>query len=220
MKLSAPIISLASGTTTLEILKISLCENVLETTELEFIITVPAIWSEAAQDRTRSCAERAGMGTGLKLISEPEAAIMHAVDQELSHMEIGDIVVVCDAGGGTVDLISYIIDQLKPFLISAKLPLVLDMLAAVIFSTKDFARCCRTSSVIVQVGLADDTLQGALEYFETAVKRRFNGSDDEWLIPVPGLPDDKDTGIRRGKFHMPGSDIRDLFEPIITMVTL
>lgn len=56
------------------------------------------------------------MSAGLKLILEPEAAIMHSVDQELSKLEVGDVVVVCDAGGGTVDLTSYIIDQLKPIL--------------------------------------------------------------------------------------------------------
>jgi hypothetical protein len=99
-----------------EILKISLCANVLETTAVEFIITVPAIWSEAAQAKTMSCAKRAGMDAGLKLILEPEVAIMHAVDQELSQLKVSDIVVVCDAGGGTVDLISYMIDQLRPIL--------------------------------------------------------------------------------------------------------
>jgi hypothetical protein len=46
-------------------------------------------------------------------------------------------------------------------------------------------------------GWADDTLQQALEYFERVVKRKFNGSDDKCLIPVLGLPDIKDAGIRR-----------------------
>jgi hypothetical protein len=66
--------------------------------------------------KTRSRAAKAGMSAGLKLVPEPEAAIMHAVDQELSQREVGDIVVVCDAGGGTVDLVSYIVDELKPML--------------------------------------------------------------------------------------------------------
>jgi hypothetical protein len=46
-------------------------------------------------------------------------------------------------------------------------------------------------------GWADDRLQDALEYFESVVKRKFNSSDDKCLIPVPGLPDNKDAGIRR-----------------------
>jgi hypothetical protein len=33
------------------------------------------------------------MGAGIKLILEPEAAIIHAVNQDLSQLDFGDIVV-------------------------------------------------------------------------------------------------------------------------------
>ena len=52
----------------------------------------------------------------MKLIKEPEAAALftlhHMGDKGLA---VGDAFVVCDAGGGTVDLISYEIISLKPF---------------------------------------------------------------------------------------------------------
>lgn len=35
---------------------------------------------------------------------------------KLGNLSVGDTFVVCDAGGGTVDLISYTIDQLHPVL--------------------------------------------------------------------------------------------------------
>ena len=80
-------------------------------------ITVPAIWSDAAQSKTRACAEKVGMGAGsaLHIISEPEAAAIHALSS-MDHLDIqiGDTFVLCDAGGGTVDLISYTIQALKP----------------------------------------------------------------------------------------------------------
>jgi hypothetical protein len=76
-----------------EILKISLFGNVLETTCLGYFNKVPAIWSEGVQAKIRSCAERAGMGAGIRLILEPEAAIIHAVNQDLSQLDVGDIVV-------------------------------------------------------------------------------------------------------------------------------
>lgn len=47
-----------------------------------------------------------GLGHTLHMISEPEAAA-HKI-------EVGDTIVVCDAGGGTVDLISYTAMALKP----------------------------------------------------------------------------------------------------------
>lgn len=201
-----------------EVLKSSLCDNVLETATLEFIITVPAIWSEAAQERTRSCAERAGMSAGLRLVPEPEAAIMHALDQELSKLAIGDVVVVCDGGGGTVDLISYIVDQLKPTLEISEAAPGTGHACGSNFLNRMFRRMLQNKFSHLP-GWADDTLEEALENFERVVKRKFDGNDEDFLIPVPGLPDDKDTRIRRGKMAMSGSEVRALFEPIIGIIT-
>jgi hypothetical protein len=201
-----------------ELLKISLCANVLETTAVEFIITVPAIWSEAAQAKTMSCAERAGMGVGPKLILEPEAAIMHAVDQEPSKLEVGDIVVVCDAGGGTVDLISYMVDQLRPILEVSEVAPGTGSACGSNFLNRMFAQMLQKICGHLP-GWADDTLQEALGYFENRVKRKFNGSSERWLIPVPGLADDEDAGVKRGKLSMLGSEIRTLFDPIINTIT-
>ena len=77
------------------------------------------MWSDAAQAKTRECAERAGMGRGdrLQIISEPEAAAIYTLDALDPHnVKIGDTFVLCDAGGGTVDLISYTVSALKPML--------------------------------------------------------------------------------------------------------
>lgn len=40
------------------------------------------MWSDAAQSKTRMCAEKAGMGKGekLQIVSEPEAAAVYALD--------------------------------------------------------------------------------------------------------------------------------------------
>ena len=80
-------------------------------------ITVPAVWSDVAQAKTRICAERAGMGEGssLHIVSEPEAAAIYALDVMDPHnLKKGDTFVLCDAGGGTVDLISYTVSTMHP----------------------------------------------------------------------------------------------------------
>lgn len=102
-----------------KVLRWKLPESALTSTPIEFMITTPAVWSESAQAKTRSCAQKAGMGVGAKLqiISEPEAAAMYALDAMDPHnIKIGDTFVLCDAGGGTVDLISYKVSALKPVL--------------------------------------------------------------------------------------------------------
>ena len=58
-----------------------------------------------------------GTGSALHIISEPEAAAMYALDaMDPDNIKVGDTFVLCDAGGGTVDLISYTVSALKPIL--------------------------------------------------------------------------------------------------------
>jgi len=102
-----------------KVLAHKLPQSAMTGTPMEYILTVPALWSEAAQAKTRSCAEKAGMGSGsrLHIISEPEAGAIYALDTMDPHgIKINDTFVVCDAGGGTVDLISYKVSTLKPVL--------------------------------------------------------------------------------------------------------
>lgn len=201
-----------------DILKDHQCDNVLETTAIEYVITVPAIWSEAAQQRTRSCAERAGITGDVRLVLEPEAAILHAVDQELSELAVGEIVVVCDAGGGTVDLISYIIDQLKPVLEISEVAPGTGSACGSNLLNRMFRQMLQNRFIHLP-DWADDTLQGASDDFENTVKRTFDNSDKSWLISVPGLLDNHEAGIRRGKLHMGSSEIRALFDPVIAIIT-
>ena len=94
-------------------------QETLITSMLTYKMTVPAIWSDAAKEKTRACAEKAGLGQGSKLhmISEPEAAAIHALYVSAPNdIKEGDTFILCDCGGGTCDLISYTVKALKPIL--------------------------------------------------------------------------------------------------------
>lgn len=70
-------------------------------TKVQFVLTVPAVWSDSAKDATLKAAEKAGMGSGkdLKLISEPEAAAVYTLKAiQPNNLKIGDNFIVCDAG--------------------------------------------------------------------------------------------------------------------------
>lgn len=87
----------------------------MSTTQLEVILTVPAVWSDAAKDATLTAAKRAGMGNNITLISEPEAAAVYTLkSMQLSHLREGNNFIVCDAGGGTVDIIAFDVKQVSP----------------------------------------------------------------------------------------------------------
>ena len=64
---------------------------------------VPALWKDRAKDLTRRCAKGAGMGDNVKIITEPEAAAIHALQMMDPHgLEVGQAFILCDCGGGTV----------------------------------------------------------------------------------------------------------------------
>jgi hypothetical protein len=75
-------------------------ETFMAQTKVEFVLTVPAVWSDSAKNATLQAAERAGMGNrhDLKLISEPEAAAIYTLKAiQPNHLKVGDNFVVCDA---------------------------------------------------------------------------------------------------------------------------
>lgn len=79
-------------------------ESLFRDTVWEYIITVPAMWPEPAQNITERCAKEAGMAPTkpLKIITEPEAAGIYALDSMCREWDVseGDVFVICDAGGG------------------------------------------------------------------------------------------------------------------------
>ncbi|KJZ76719.1 hypothetical protein HIM_04055 [Hirsutella minnesotensis 3608] len=82
----------------------------------ELVVTLPAIWPLYARMRMREAVQlsgimedRQGKKTKMSFISEPEAAALASI-RDFSGRAMfkkGDHFVVCDAGGGTVDIITY-----------------------------------------------------------------------------------------------------------------
>lgn len=72
----------------------------------EIVLTVPASFDAVAQNLTAEAAEAAGLGK-VTLLEEPQAAfyawIVQAGREWRSLISPGDIILVCDVGGGTAD---------------------------------------------------------------------------------------------------------------------
>ncbi|OJJ46617.1 hypothetical protein ASPZODRAFT_96949 [Penicilliopsis zonata CBS 506.65] len=200
---------------TIEVLR-SKIGKPFETMQLAFVITVPAMWPEAAKAKTLSCAEKAGFGETSKIhiISEPEAAATHAFKVSNPHgLEVGDTIVLCDAGGGTVDLITFSILELQPNLRLKEEAPGNGGLCGGTFLNRKFEELlkARLSSC---PGWDRDTLDEALNRFEVA-KRSFGGDiRDDFAFPVPGLADDPEKEIKRGRIMLSGREMADIFLPI------
>ncbi|KAL8693927.1 MAG: hypothetical protein Q9218_001341 [Villophora microphyllina] len=203
------------------VLRQKLPQSALASTPVEYVITVPAVWSDRAQAATRRCAEQAGMGTGssLHIISEPEAAAMYALDAMDPHnIQIGDTFVLCDAGGGTVDLISYKVSALKPVLRIQEAAPGSGSLCGSTFLNRIFQKFLEDRFKSDR-NWDEDVLEEAMKRFEVTVKRSFSGNPNiEYQIPgkrLPGLKDNATHGVRRGRLRLTGLQVSQIFEPVV-----
>ncbi|KAI9043281.1 Hsp70 family protein [Aspergillus affinis] len=213
---------------------------------LRFVLTVPAVWSDKAKDATMRAAIQAGISAeDLSLISEPEAAALHALRKVLpDSFSENDVFVVCDAGGGTVDLISYQIKTLEPL--------------ELVEVTEGTGRACGSMFLDDRF---EDLLRGRMgadkydslsnvskdavrSYWQERVKPYYTGrqeksevpiassisysdskdsdtiSEDEYaetdkFIPIAGAKDDPTIPIVEGCFPLSPGDLENIFEPII-----
>lgn len=200
---------------------------------VDFVLTVPAVWSDKARQMTLEAAVRAGLGvaeaghaTGLlRLITEPEGAAEYALrSMQPGMLKIGECFVVCDAGGGTVDLISYKIASLSPLQLHECVVGSGGLCGAVYLDRRfeDFIQC----------RIGKETLDGMShrarfqmnQYWETYIKREFNptnksnDSDTEFHVPVVGIPDDQEKGVKDGFLRVTHAEIHEIFEPIVLQV--
>ncbi|KAF2258188.1 hypothetical protein CC78DRAFT_556655 [Lojkania enalia] len=191
--------------------------------EREYVLTVPAVWSDKTRDATRRAARNAGI-TPVKMISEPEAAALFTLNQLKNlGLEDGDALTICDAGGGTVDLVSYEINQLEPLQIKMIAP-PSGGLAGSILVNKRFEQWVRD-----KVGentfyslKGTSAYKRGMRYFDQAVKPGFGCGDDEEEhyinFPMAHIEDDPANGIRANTLILTSSELHDIFLPVVQEV--
>lgn len=155
-------------------------DDFVQNSRLQYVFTVPAIWSEHAIQRTRRAFERAIWGGGgggdaaavdrrLINVTEPEAAaicVLQRVDRQI--LRENQCFMVVDAGGGTVDLISYVIRGLHPLEVEEAVPGSGDVCggATVTDRFKDWL----VSKAGEEEYYDDNVLRDAVEAFDTLVR--------------------------------------------------
>lgn len=196
-------------------------ENYLENdVQRKFVISVPAVWSDMAKDTTLRAAKLAGIYPAT-LIKEPEAAALYVLhDLQNKGLAVGDALVICDAGGGTVDLISYEILQTKPTLQLKELVSSKGGMAGSLQLNKRFEDQ-------VQLLVGEDqyyhlkktpAYEKAVQFFDRTVKPAFRGKkDDSWYVnfPMADLKDDESQHLKRSTWEMKSEVVGAIFKPLI-----
>ncbi|MDX2111661.1 MAG: Hsp70 family protein [Verrucomicrobiota bacterium] len=79
----------------------------IDLSECQFVVTVPASFDESARHLTALATKQAGLGDSVILLEEPLAAFYAWLDTVgpdwRKQIHPGDVVLICDVGGGTTD---------------------------------------------------------------------------------------------------------------------
>ncbi|KAF9376405.1 hypothetical protein CPB97_010825 [Podila verticillata] len=202
-----------------------------EPSQFQYCLTVPAMWSDAAKNTMRRAAIGAGLiqegdpPNRLILISEPEAAAMYCermVDRfSLKH---GDRFMICDAGGGTVDLIVFEVSE--PPGQARHLKEVTRGHGAScgsVFLDANMERLLERKFKRYRRGIKACGWASLMDTFVDMVKPMFNGEEDV-LMQIPqatGLEDlnDPEIGLEDGVLCVSVEEMKaEVFEPVISDV--
>jgi len=193
----------------------------LELFTLQVVLTVPAVWSPAAKDKTLKAAIKAGMPEDIQLVPEPEAAALAVLKgkTEENTVKIGDAFVICDAGGGTVDLISYIVENVKP--LRMKECVMGDGgLCGAIFLDEEFERYIRTRVGREQYDrLSMRAKENMRVNFDRGLKRSFaRDTTERLLVELHGIADNSDDDIEDETITIKYLTMLEIFDTICVKV--
>ncbi|CAF9934329.1 MAG: hypothetical protein HETSPECPRED_009185 [Heterodermia speciosa] len=201
-------------------------QGVMQMTTIDFVLTVPAIWSDGAKKKTEDAAIRAGLGNehNLQLLSEPESAAIFTLrslenSNSYTQIRVHDRIVVCDAGGGTVDLISYDIQSIQPNLSVVECAAGTGDFCGSTFIDREFEKLFtkRMGHHYGNVSLVNR--QQTVKNFEsTKTAFRDDPSQKTFYVNVPTVGTLEDAGVYGGNFEITREEMRTLFDPIVDQI--
>lgn len=192
----------------------------------EWVLTIPAIWSDAARQRMVDAATKAGFGThreDFRLVSEPEAAAAYTLKEiQPNNLNVDDTFVICDAGGGTVDLISYKITGIDPLRIKMSV-LGTGGLCGSVYLDQRFEKYMQWKfgdQVLENMKKRPRAYREMLRTWEQDVKFMFGSDEGEYGydIAVQKFEDDESRNVR-DEFHtMKREDVQRIFDPFVDRI--
>lgn len=204
-------------------------EKLWKSLPISLVVTVPAVWSDAAKARSLLAVEKAGFNHVefplLKEVipaTEPEAAAIYTIKQlrgtaQDHQLSVGDGFILCDMGGGTVDLISYKVGKLEPTVVEEVTVGSGDQCGGTFvdraflqwlerrLGTADFVKIAGCRSEDVPRTTMSKKAGRMLQDFVSEVKSGFSGTETNFLrlpSPLNGIDDDEVRGIYDGEIKI------------------
>ncbi|KAH7336643.1 hypothetical protein BKA65DRAFT_37690 [Rhexocercosporidium sp. MPI-PUGE-AT-0058] len=197
----------------------------------EVVITVPAVWSDKAKNLTYKAVCNAGFNaenTKISMITEPEAAAIYALrdlkDGPFTTIQPGDHFVVCDAGGGTVDIITYRVESTKDAFIIKEAVVGTGDKCGAIFIDREFKSWLQRKLGAEKFGMIrHEWLRPESRMMRTFEEAKMSFEDDNIMAFVTMPPeisreDDEALDIEDGEMRLDPEDMREIFDPCVNRV--
>ncbi|KAJ5782155.1 hypothetical protein N7457_003929 [Penicillium paradoxum] len=211
--------------------------SVVTNSTFHVVITIPAIWKDYAREAMKEAAEKAGIlkrrtsagETILTFVPEPEAAGLASLGLRRRHLKTGEVYVICDAGGGTVDVISYRVGELKPITLHEAV-IGAGGLCGGIFVDAEFKAMCKARLGRRWSKLSLANIKHIMDSeWETKIKIRYQPNSQRPNIVA--IPDDAFRGSDRndterqppiinGSIHFSSSDIQKTFTEVFAEIDI
>ncbi|KAF9028090.1 hypothetical protein BGZ52_000482 [Haplosporangium bisporale] len=196
-----------------------------------YCLSVPAMWTDNAKALMRQAALQAGMISPLDpphrllLISEPEAAALYC-EKKCDQFSIGhgQRFMICDAGGGTVDLIVFEVAVGPQGRTLREVTRGSGHSCGSIFLDERMEALLRGRfSKWQEKGLTAANWVQLMDTFIHNVKPLFDGVEDQYITmpAIPGRADltDYDIGLEDGVLTVTAEEMRrEVFDPVVNDV--
>ncbi|KAG9187462.1 hypothetical protein G6011_05333 [Alternaria panax] len=209
------------------------------TLPITLVVTVPAVWSDAAKNATLQSVSKGGFNSTelprLKrtiLTTEPEAAAIYTIQSlrggiQDDQFAVGDGFIVCDMGGGTVDLISYRVADLSPTTLEEATVGSGDQCGGSFvergflkwlerrLGTSDFVFIAGERSEDLPRTSLSPKLSRMVQDFVLEAKSGFPGTETNFLrlpVPLSSVDDDEARGIQDGEIKITANDMKEMFD--------
>ncbi|KAM0256669.1 hypothetical protein ACHAQJ_004823 [Trichoderma viride] len=203
--------------------------SIVEVSAFKVVVTLPAIWPAYAQFRMKEAIEKAGIltirdaaDTTLEFISEPEAAALATLQDMSDRADVkpGDHFVVCDAGGGTVDVITYTIVKKDPMRVEESVKGDGKLCGATFVDERFRDLLRRKLPLPTWESLGENGVARLINNeWENGIKPQFCNDGRKWSIQVPvsSRKRDHDQYIS-SDIKIDNQEIVDVFQPITSQV--
>ncbi|KAI9271871.1 hypothetical protein BDA99DRAFT_459670 [Phascolomyces articulosus] len=209
-----------------------------------YCLTVPAVWTDKAKNLMRQAAIQAGLinpsdpSDRLILVSEPEAAALYCEETmtDQVHLKDNDRIMICDAGGGTVDLIVFQVNFKNGGSSGGRKRELKEVTKGMgescgsVFLDNGFLELLKTKlGAKVMSKVTPREMNSMMGYFIDTIKPEFNETDDYYLelprsvkiedIPASIREYDDEGHLDDGILKFSGQELKNnVFDPVVDKV--